>query len=133
MIAVYSWPAHELVLEVPLTSGGSVRWAGADALFVDGSFDDAVGSARYLLTLDGEKRALPDVLQTCCVSFSPDGRHAVASAVPGEDCSLIEVESGDTIASVPAGRGDTNDTGICQHVSWSPGGRWAIATGVSAP
>jgi hypothetical protein len=130
---VYSWPERDLVLSIPPSSGGSVRWAGSSALFVDGSFDETIGASRYLLTLDGEKRALPEVLHTCCVSFSPDGRHAITSVIPGEDCSLIDVESGASLAVVPAGAGDTNDTGICQHVSWTSDGRWAIATGVNTP
>jgi hypothetical protein len=53
--------------------------------------------------------------------------------IPGEDCSLIEVSSGRTVASVPAGDGDTNDTGICQFVSWTEDGSQAIATGVGVP
>ncbi|MEX0750014.1 MAG: hypothetical protein WD359_04320 [Dehalococcoidia bacterium] len=130
---VYSWPQRELVLAVPSSSGNGARWAGTGALFIDGSFDESIGAARYLMTLDGEKRALPEILHGFSVSFSPDGRHAIASAIPGEDCSLIEVATGDVLASVAAGAGDTNDTGICQHVSWSPDGRWAIASGVNTP
>ena len=129
---VYSWPGRELVLSLPASQFGEAQWAGPSALRVNGLRDPNLGPT-YLVTLDGRHHHLPEVLRNCCVSFSPDGRYAVDSVTPGEDCSLIDVESGETLASVPRGPGDNNDTGICQYVSWTQDGRWAIATGVNAP
>jgi hypothetical protein len=121
---VYEWPSRRLVLGVPADRFGEAQWAGNARLRVNRG---------TLLALDGTRSELPQGLGGCCVSFSPDGRYAVDSVSPGEDCSLVEVETGRTLASVAAGDGDTNDTGICQFVSWTSDGRYAIATGVSPP
>jgi hypothetical protein len=37
------------------------------------------------------------------------------------------------VAGVPRGAADTNDTGICQSVSFTSDGSFAIATGVNTP
>jgi hypothetical protein len=130
---VYSWPAHGLLLSVPLGDDGEAWWAGNDALYVRGRPNTQLNASEYLVAMDGTRSALPPSLHGCCISFSPDGKYAVASAVPGEDCSLFDVASGAVIAGVPKGAGDTNDTGICEFVRWTPDGRYAIATGVSTP
>jgi len=121
---VYAWPSRDLVFSKEAGQFGEIEWAGAGQLRVD---------RESILSLDGTLSALPEGLRGCCVSFSPDGRYAVDSVIPGEDCSLIEVATGAVIASVPAGDGDTNDTGICQFVSWTADGSMAIATGVNTP
>lgn len=130
---VYSWPEHQLLFSLHPGASGSARWAGSTKLFVDGMRDAALNASRYLVALDGTKTALPRDLQGCCGSFSFDAALAVDSAIPGEDCSLSEVSSGTTLASVPKGPGDTNDTGICGYVRWTPDGSKAIATGVNTP
>ena len=130
---VYSWPAHKLLLSVPEGDSGEAWWAGNNALYVRGRPNTQVNASEYLVAIDGTRTALPASLHGCCLSFSPDGKYSIASAVPGEDCSLFDVASGAVIAGVQKGAGDTNDTGICEFVRWTPDGRYAIATGVSTP
>lgn len=130
---VYSWPDHRLLLSVPVGNSGEAWWAGNDALYVRGRPNTQLNASEYIVVMDGTRTALPASLHGCCISFSPDGKYAIASAVPGEDCSLFYVASGAVIAGVPKGTGDTNDTGICEFVRWTSDGRYAIATGVSTP
>jgi hypothetical protein len=111
---------------------GEVRWAGNGKLFVRAR-DPELGVFGYLLALDGKKSPLPEGLTGCCASFLADRGYAIDSVTPGEDCSLIDLGSGATIAGVPRSAADTNDTGICQHVSWTADGRWAVGTGVNTP
>lgn len=130
---VYNWPERSLVLTLPPVELGEVRWAGNGELFVRGARDPDLGVSAYLVSLDGKRSPLPDGLTGCCASFFADRGYAIDSVTPGEDCSLIDLASGSAIAGVPRGAADTNDTGICQYVSWTPDGRWALATGVSTP
>jgi len=126
---VYAWPSHKLVLTIP---SGEARWSGSGRIQVRGGGDPAFSSrSGFFVDLDGSKSPAPEVFAGCCGSYSPDGRYAILSLVPGEDCSLVEVSSGSTVASVSAGPGDTNDTGICQVVSWTRDGSMAIASGVA--
>jgi hypothetical protein len=121
---VYAWPSRELVWSKQGGENEEVEWSGNGQLRINRG---------TLVRLDGSETILPPGLSGCCVSFSPDGEFAVASHIPGEDCSLIDVETGEVIASVAGGEGDTNDTGICQFVSWTSDGREAIASGVNIP
>jgi WD40 repeat protein len=129
---VYSWPDQKRVLTLEGGTDGEARWAGNDALYIRGT-PDPNGGTDDIVSLDGTSSRLPASIHRCCLSFSPDGRYVVMSAVAGEDCSLIDTATGKAVAGMPKGPGDTNDTGICQDVSWSPDGRYAIASGVSTP
>lgn len=118
----------------------SVRWAGPGRLFVrffpQAARDPDLPDARSLLVdLGLRKEAAPGLLQdSCCVSFSPDGRYAVLVTQRDDGgaarCSLIDAATGLELAGFDP-RPDVDSLGyFCAHISWSPDSTMALASAV---
>lgn len=115
----------------------SVSWAGPGHLFItyyaDAAKDPQFPDARSLIVdLGTQKRAAPGIFQgACCVSFSPDGRHAVVGhggpAAHDARCSLVDATTGSELAGFDAPPG--GGAGLfCGSVSWTPDGSQALVS-----
>jgi hypothetical protein len=115
----------------------SVQWAGPGRLYVvkvpDTDQPEFNGAAAAFSDLAHSLSPVPAILDgeyACCVEFSPDGRHAIVriGSGPASDhrCVLVDVASGDEIASLDGAAGDA-DRAFCTDITWSADGMRALA------
>jgi len=115
----------------------SAQWAGPGRLYVtfadDAQLDPAFPATHALLVELGiGKHTVPDVIErSCCVSWSPDGQHAVAQVGEGvasqQRCVLFDATNWDELASFDAAPADDN-TVFCGVADWTPDGTEVIVS-----
>ncbi len=104
------------------------QWAGPGRLFVvfrPGVASDPAypGVSGLIVDFAGGKTPLPSWTQSCCDTFSPDGKYAVMRVGSGnadqQRCALYDVSTWTEVAGFEATAADHN-TAFCAVASWTP-------------
>jgi DNA-binding CsgD family transcriptional regulator len=128
---------NHVVWERKIGANAMVAWAGNDRLYVnesplDTDLQPPLVKVEWVDIATGASTPIDTPLSCCILSFSPDGRYAIAhigdSATPNAKCALVDTESWNVVASVPPTTAD-RDTVFCTEVSWTPDGTKVIVSG----